>query len=230
MRDALGRARADRRPLDQDHLSQAADRIVPAVDAGLLDRIAVHEAGHTLVSLLSSLPTPRAVRVSAKGGDVELQALPLLTPELARDRLRTMLAGRAAEICVYGTPTSGAGAGEGSDLAQATGLALAIEQQWGFGACGLTWSPVKPQDLPCLAPALIARVDAHLRRAQADAMGLLRARIPDLLQLRDRLLREREIDRAGLEEFRQGLVESGEAAAVVPIGTGVAGALAPSPN
>lgn len=215
VRDALGQARAERTPLAQAHLEAAADAVAPAVDPAVMRRVAVHEAGHVLVTLLSPLPVPRAVRLTTRGGETEQSELPFLTPELAKARLRVLLAGRAAEVCLYGTPTSGAGLGADSDLAKATDLALAIERQWGFGASGLAWSPTAVKDLRILPPAVGRRVEGHLQRAQTEAADLLRQKMAALLGLSQQLLRVRELDRAGLEGIQRKLQEEHNAGAEV---------------
>lgn len=202
VRDALGRARAEGIELGQRHLEQALDEIAPAVATEWLRRFAIHEAGHVLVTLLSPLPTPTAVRITAQGGEVEQRHLPLLTPKLARARLRMLLAGRAAEICVCGTPSSGAGTGAASDLALATDLALKIERQWGFGTRGLRWQQIDARYTCSLPPSLEARVEALLQRAESEALDQLRLRMPTLLALTDRLLRHRELDGDALERLR----------------------------
>jgi len=221
-RDALGRARAERTPLAQRHLEAAADAVAPAIDPVVMQRVAVHEAGHVLTTLLSPLPVPRAVRLTARGGETEQSELPFLTPQLARARLRVLLAGRAAEICLYGTPTSGAGHGVDSDLAQATDLALAVERRWGFGASGLAWSPATAQDLRVLPPAVARRIEGQLQRAQAEAVDLLRQNMAALLDLSQQLLRARELDCARLEGIQRKLQDENDAGAeVVPLRSAV---------
>lgn len=144
IRDAKGRARADQAPVNQGHLESAADQIVLKLDDLTLRRTAIHEAGHVIAMMRLGWPLPKSVGLTADGGQVEHMPFAMLTPKTAKERLQVLLAGRAAEICILGSPSSGAGLGKLSDLAQATTLALAIERKWGFGESGLIWDDSVP--------------------------------------------------------------------------------------
>jgi hypothetical protein len=192
-RDALGRARADGVPANQQHLEMAADQIAPPLDDDTLWRAAVHEAGHVVVMMRLGWPIPDRVCLTPNGGQVESAPVKSLTPKTAHERLQVLLAGRAAEICVFGDPSSGAGAGEHSDLAKATSLALAIERHWGFGDSGLLWDGVSAEDI-WRAPADVReRVEVHLRKAEERALELVKLNTAFVLAFSERLIRIREM-------------------------------------
>jgi cell division protease FtsH len=98
-------------------------------------RLAVHEAGHTLVAWhlpntdplykVSIIPRGRAL-----GGtqQLPLQERHTLEEGYLRDRLALMLAGRAAEREVLGSVSSGAD----DDIRQATSMARAMVSRWGM--------------------------------------------------------------------------------------------------
>lgn len=203
VRDALGRARADRGPVQQKHLSSAADQIVPRLDDETQRRAAIHEAGHVLVMMQLGWPLPKRVCLTSAGGQVEHFPFGMLTPDKAQERLQVLLAGRAAEICVFGNPSSGAGAGKKSDLAQATSLALAIERQWGFGESGLTWDAATAQETWRVPEEVRQRVERHLLDAERTARSLVATRKADILALADRLLRDRDLNREDIENCLQ---------------------------
>lgn len=198
-RDALGRARADGVPVNDSHLESAAEQIVPQLDEETLWRAAVHEAGHVIVMRQLGLPLPRRVCLTVQGGQVEHSPVQSLTPDTAKEHLQVLLAGRAAELCVFGHPSSGAGLGEQSDLAKATSLALAIERHWGFGESGLLWDGISAAEV-WRAPAEVrGRAEAHLREAQEKALTTLRANLKILESLAKQLLRARDMSGRDIE-------------------------------
>jgi len=174
VRDALGRARADRTPVQQHHLDSATGQVVPRLDDEMLRRAAIHEAGHVVVMVRLGWPFPKRVCLTTQGGQVEHFPFGMLTPKTAQERLQVLLAGRAAEICVFGNPSSGAGAGEKSDLAQATSLALAIERQWGFGESGLIWNAATAKETWRVPEDVRHRVERHLLEAEKTLFLLSR--------------------------------------------------------
>ncbi|TCP38795.1 AAA family ATPase [Rhodovulum marinum] len=204
-RQAAAMARSAERAVCLGDLRGAAARLRPPTPKGVLRRIALHEAGHLLVTHLLDLPAARSVQVSPRGGAVLAPEPIFHTCASAEDMLALHLAGRAAEQLVLGTPSSGAGEGPDSDLAQATQLAARIELQWGMGRMGPAWQPL-PRDLESLAldRALRARLNRHLRAAEARATALLDAHIADLLRIAEVLEQEREVAGAALTALLPG--------------------------
>lgn len=154
-------------------------------------RIALHEAGHVVVGVLSGLPEPQALRLTPHGGEVRWPAVPIHTFKSAQAELR-MLAGRAAEEVFLGTPSSSAGAGPDSDLAHATRLALSIETEWGLGDGGLIWHPGMPLTLQS-PPWLREKVDHLLTTARAEARAVVATHRNVVEELAEALLDAREM-------------------------------------
>lgn len=207
VRDAKGRARADRGPIQQKHLDSAADQVAPRLDDETQRRVAIHEAGHVLVMMRLGWPVPERVCLTSEGGQVEYAPVSMLTPDTARERLQVLLAGRAAEICMLGTPSSGAGAGAKSDLARATSLALAIERQWGFGESGLVWDAATAEQTWRVPDEVRHRVEQHLLVAEQKALSLITTNKAHVVTLADRLMRDRELNGQDVDEA----VPSGDA-------------------
>jgi len=201
VRDALGRARADRTPVCQGHLESAADRIAPKLDGQVLHRAAIHEAGHVVAMMRLGWPLPKRVCLTAQGGQVEHMPFQILAPKTAQQRLQVLLSGRAAEICIFGDPSSGAGSGAESDLAQATNLALAVERQWGFGESGLIWDAVTSQEMWRLPQKERRRVERHLQEASRSALALVTEKKAQLVDLAEHLLHVREMSTRDIMTF-----------------------------
>ena len=98
-------------------------------------RLAVHEAGHTLVAYFLPLADPLykvtiVPRGQALGGTHQLpeEERHTLPEDYLRDRLAVALAGRSAEKELLGTFSSGAD----NDISQATALARAMAARWGM--------------------------------------------------------------------------------------------------
>jgi cell division protease FtsH len=139
---AIVAVRHDRDVVDADDLDEARDRILlgrrDASNALLPEEkhsVAVHEAGHALVAVLSEhadpvakitiLPAGRALGVTEQLPEDERHLYPesyLLTS------LDVRLGGRASEILMLGEASTGAS----NDLAGATELALHMVRDWGL--------------------------------------------------------------------------------------------------
>lgn len=97
-------------------------------------RMAVHEAGHALILHILQVGHPLTLSIEEQVGlgfATERRKLVLLEKD-CEDNLAVMLAGRAAEELVLGDVSVGSGMRPGSDLANATDLALAMETTYGF--------------------------------------------------------------------------------------------------
>jgi cell division protease FtsH len=97
--------------------------------------VAVHEAGHALVAVLSDHADPVAkVTILPRGSALGVtEQLPLAERHLYPqsyliDSLTVRLGGRAAEVIVLGEPSTGAS----NDLVGATDLASRMVREWGF--------------------------------------------------------------------------------------------------
>lgn len=142
-----------------------------------LHRIAVHEAGHALASIV--LETDEVIRAFVDTGYFEVGGLQhaggveiretrvaIQTKETLENRMAVTLAGIAAERVVFGNHASGAGGAASSDLAVATDIATRMESNFGFGD-SLVVSLGSPQNsLETLRernPDLMAAVDRRMK-------------------------------------------------------------------
>ena len=125
------------------HFEEARDKLLLgsvrtlAIQPEERHRLAVHEAGHTLVAFflphsdplykVTIIPRGRSLGGTQQLPEEERHTLP---EEYLRDRLTVMLGGRAAEKSLLGTVSSGAD----DDIRQATNLARAMVARWGMSA------------------------------------------------------------------------------------------------
>jgi cell division protease FtsH len=163
-----------------------------------MQRVATHEAGHALAALSASADGAELTFVSIvprMDGSLGFTAsMPAEGAILSRtdvlERLRTILAGRAAEQLVYGRDdiSLNSGGGESSDLAVATRLATRVICTSGFATDGsLYWTS-------SANAAQLEQIDALLRTAYESALELLRERRDSLDRLCAALVRHQELD------------------------------------
>ncbi|MDZ7576360.1 MAG: AAA family ATPase [Pseudotabrizicola sp.] len=194
IRNAKSAARVAGRPVGLADLD--AHLPGPAPNAAVTRRVAIHEAGHTIVAHL--LQQGRVTRVSlGNGGGLTERTLneSESTEATFNDHLAVHLAGRAAERLVLGTISAGAGGPKDSDLAMATRLATMIDTQFGLGAYG----PVYVQEAGFRDPALVERIRTRLEAAEARATQMLAAHQAGLMVLADALVAEGELSGARLD-------------------------------
>ena len=141
---AINAVRADRDVLTAADFDAARDRLLiglrDASNALLPEEkhaVAVHEAGHALVAVLSEHADPVAkVTILPRGAALGVtEQLPeserhLYPQSYLTDSLAVRLGGRAGEIIVLGEPSTGAS----NDLTGATELATRMVREWGFSA------------------------------------------------------------------------------------------------
>ncbi len=138
---AMIAARENREQVMMNHFEEARDKLLLggvrslAIQPEERHRLAVHEAGHTLVAYFLPHTDPLyKVTIIPRGHSLGgTQQLPeeerhTLPEEYLRDRLAVMLGGRAAEKILLGTVSSGAD----DDIRQATNLARAMVGRWGM--------------------------------------------------------------------------------------------------
>jgi cell division protease FtsH len=191
VRSARGLARREQRPLSVEHLETTLRDLRPQMPDALRWQVAIHEAGHAVVGAATGVARPKLLALQADGGVTYSKRLMIgqrrseMEAALALD-----LAGRAGEIAAFGEPSGGAGGKEGSDLANATLLAVAIEASLGLGD-RLVWqgSPQTVLDRLPLDGDLRARVEGHLRRAEARALRIVEAHLPLLEEIAGALCR-----------------------------------------
>ena len=117
---------------------------ISQVNETLLRRIAVHEAGHALVSCINGT-RPAYITIAGRGGfGGYVQNFQddggAITKKQLLDNIRFTLAGRAAEIVIYGEE-EGISTGAASDLKAATETALNMITVYGMSdERGLMWN------------------------------------------------------------------------------------------
>jgi len=138
---AMFAARARLARVGQVQLDEARDKLLMgtvrtlAIQPDERHRLAVHEAGHTLVAFFMPHTDPLykvtiIPRGRALGGTQQLpeEERHTLAEDYLRDRLAVMLGGRCAEKLLLGTVSTGAD----DDIQQATRLARAMVSRWGM--------------------------------------------------------------------------------------------------
>ncbi len=131
----------------------------------------------------------------------------MLTPSGIFSRLRFILGGRAAEEVALGVASTGAGGSTESDLAKATGLAVAALSALGMreGDQRLVWTGMHPPErIPGLLatnPALAQEVSTMLETAYAQSMQVLRHHRPALDDLATAILKQEILDGGAIEDI-----------------------------
>jgi AAA+ superfamily predicted ATPase len=170
-----------------------------------MQRVAVHESGHALAALKSDTGAREVTYVSIiprMDGSLGFtastppQGAVMTRPEVL-DRLRTILAGRAAEEVVYGKEfvSLSAGGGESSDLAVATRIATSVVCTSGFGGDrSLQWTP-QP------TAAQTAQIGTLLSAAYRAAIRLLKSERAALDRIAAALVEKQELDGAAVRRL-----------------------------
>lgn len=198
VRRARNAARRATRDLTIDDLVEAAadGRALPTGEARR--RIAAHEAAHAVAAQVLKLGRIGGVSIHAGGGAMELQPddWAILTPQHLQDHIVQRLAGRAAEMLVWGTPSAGAGGGVTSDLAQATALAVRAIGSWGLGADEPIWVGriETDREFELATARLHAPVQALLKQCHARASQLVAAHRSAIQRIADRLDETGDLD------------------------------------
>jgi cell division protease FtsH len=220
---ALGAARRKGETITQADLEEAVEKVIAGpqrksrrLSPDQKHRVAVHEVGHALVGHFGDAGDPiEKISIVPRGRAALGYTLQvpdderlLVTERELVGRLRSLLAGRAAEERVLGEPSSGAE----DDLARATALARSMVGLLGMGkTTGLARSVhtgeeiLSPREIPMVqrdcseatAHAIDVEVERMLAEAYAGATDILDAHRPELDRLVAALLEREVLDRAG---------------------------------
>lgn len=213
VRELRQKTRRERRPITWADIEKAlmASRIRLTGDH--LYRLAVHEVGHAMAYTLLETGIVYAVTVGGSlNGSIQsfgqVEFTPLLdTPQNDDWLMRTCaasLAGRTAELLVFGETLAGSGGDPNSDLARATRLVLAAETQLGFSNVNplIYVAPEQAQQQLLYDGELRNRVNARLKCAEAMAMEMLTRHKMTLNAIAAQLA---DIGVMSGDEFRKGL-------------------------
>lgn len=177
VRAARGRARQALRALALADLTDAIHEARTPLPKALRRIVAVHEAGHALVSAATGRADVAMLAIQSDGG-VTATSLHRTGEDRAaiEAQLAISMAGRAAERLLLGQVSAGSGGDPGSDLATATRLATALEASWGLGSTLIWQGPVEGIEARLRDDTgLRARVETHLRNAETRASKILTA-------------------------------------------------------
>lgn len=191
-----GRCHAIAAPFEISRLRQRANADFRAL-------LAVHEAGHGLVHALLFGRAPQEIKIhvaSFEGGYNTYTARKVWSRRNLLDSVCTSLAGRAAEMLVFG-PEFGSSGAE-SDLQKATATAARMLRHLGHGArLGRSDVSVDAEDNVCTdVEATNAPIQALLEAEHARATQLIESHQPALLALVDELLQQGQVTPARFAE------------------------------
>lgn len=145
------------------------------IDEATLRRVATHEGGHVVVALALNVDEVVAASISnaadSFGRTVMRRRDGIETRATIEDRVCANLAGRAAELIVYGDCSTNAS----SDLATATDAMASLHVSMGLGGSLAYLGDAK-------AAAAMLRVDRILRDAVNSDLARLQARAVDIVR------------------------------------------------
>ncbi|NTJ44882.1 hypothetical protein G6L28_20015 [Agrobacterium larrymoorei] len=192
VRGVRRKSRRQRRPLTFIDIEQALLAGQPRLSDDLRWRIAIHEVGHAIAFSNTGIAEVMTVSIGIAGmGQVisrQHQHLEQTEDWLMR-KVACMLAGRTAELLIFGDTVAGAGGYDDSDLAMATDHAVAAETRLGFSneqpllyrSAAVTINELS------LDRHLADRVNARLVAAEAIARDLLESQRKALITIAERL-------------------------------------------
>ncbi|MFF8803131.1 MULTISPECIES: AAA family ATPase [unclassified Methylobacterium] len=198
VRRARGRARRAERSIELPDLMAEIGVNNSGIHSGVERRAAIHESGHALVASSLGIAIERISLHSAEdeaSGWIRFNPSGESTAEAMRDMLTVALAGRAAEILVFGTPSASAAA----DLRMATSICRNMHCRWGLGT-RLSVCPIDHQ-----SRGIDMAVERALQSAMKRASRQLSTLRMDLHRLAEALLERR-------------LLEAAEIALLIPTG------------
>lgn len=208
---ALHAANLDKREIDQTDFEYAHDKILlgderqDILNVADRKRIAIHEAGHAMLSLLLPNADPLTkITIIPRGRALGVtETMPTEdrvnhTQDVLEDRLCVLLGGRSAEKVVFGNVSSGAA----DDLKHCTRLARRMVTQWGMneklGPVNfpqheehpfLGMEMAQPKDFSDVTARLIdEEVEQLVKRSESRAIDTLQRHRQALEKLADALM------------------------------------------
>lgn len=192
VRDVRRQTRRQQRSLTWSDLEQALLAGQLKLSEEVRWRNAIYEVGHAIAFCDTGIAEVMTVSIGIGGmGQVVSRQHRhfLQTQDWLMRSIACMLAGRTAELLVFGDTVAGAGGYDDSDLARATDHAVAGETRLGFSDHQplLYRSVASSINELSLDRHLAERVNARLVTAEAMAKGLLESRRDELIAIAERL-------------------------------------------
>lgn len=199
VRDAKRSARRQSQRVDASHIIDNLRPLIKLPEA-YVRTLAIHEAGHAVVSFEIGHSKVSVVKISRHKVKAEVRELGYVayhppdpqrrTRPFFENAIATFLGGIAAELEVYGSFTDGAGGADGSDLNRATDLATALEGSLGMGHTLISgaFEQSDTSNLRLYLPELRREVHDILETQLARARSVIRAQRPALDAIADRLM------------------------------------------
>jgi cell division protease FtsH len=184
------------------------------------ERIAVHEGGHAIVAHLMGAGTVERISIEPRGQALGVtfvtrqNEVPLYGEHELNGRIGMLLAGREAELMVYGNTTSGAS----DDLKRASELAIEMVSAMGFSSeFGLLSLHGVPEGLvgPHIQERALGEARALLERAQRQCRLVLDRHRDVLDALTAALLKDETVSGALLRELLP--LDQDDSASTVPM-------------
>ena len=192
VREVRRKTRREKRNITWTDLEQALLAGQLRMSDDLRWRTSVHEAGHAIAFTLTGIAEVLTATVGIEGvGQVSSRPNEHLaqTESWMMNFIACWLAGRTAEIIVFGEPAVGAGGSDDSDLARATRHATAAETRLGFSTHQPLVYHSERDSVSALSldHNLTERVNARLLAAEQSAREMLEARRDELMAVATRL-------------------------------------------
>ncbi len=205
-------AKENRDVEDQDLLNSLEDYMYGEKRESTPDyyrEVAIHETGHAYVSYLSG-DIPSYVTIEARGkfggymqhGNSE--NVPNYTKEELLSKIRTSLAGRAAEQVFYGRDKA-LNTGASSDLKQATNLAFHIVCTYGMEEGQLMILSKEEILKSAVAGEYIAKINEILNREMEKTIALIEEGKDIVQKIVERLLSQNHLTGAELKEIMESI-------------------------
>lgn len=204
------------RALESHQLGGEVSSLKSMITAEHRHRIAIHEGGHALVAHVLQAGTVERISIEPRGQALGVtfvtrhDEVPLYGEQELNARIGMLLAGREAELMVFGNTTSGAS----DDLKRASELAIEMVSAMGFSQeFGLLSLQGVPELLigPHIQERVLAEAKALLERAQVSCREVLTSHRHVLQALAASLLKDETVSGALLRELLP-LEEEDEAA------------------
>lgn len=178
-------ARREKRPLRYEDIEAGLRDHRPALPYDVRWRYAIHEAGHAVVHHALGLGDVTGLTIDAQDGGYNMLRFSgggAGTRAWHENMMAMLMAGRAAELLLLTSASTGSAGADHSDLAKATELGLAMETKLGFGGVRplLYLSHPVPEQALTSDRDLANRVHARIETGLELAMEVIKLNRPPM--------------------------------------------------